>query len=168
MNIDKLFSDKKHLQSEINFFIENKLIRFISENKELAQAHIKKARHNLEFYKLSKKHLNFNDWLIVILYYALYHSALSLIVNKNYSSKNHQATILLLIKEYGISKDEAELINELSISKEDAELYTNLKENRQSASYSTNTKFTKETIENYENKVLNFINKTEELLEIKK
>ena len=119
----------------------------------------------MEFYKLNKEHHKFNDWLIVTLYYSLYHSALALITNRNYSSKNHYATILILIKEYSITKDEAKLLNELSINKEDAELYTNLKDDRHDASYATNIRFSQETIEDYENKVLDFINKTEELIQ---
>lgn len=165
MNINKLFADKKFLEKELNFLIKKKHIKIIQENKELAQAHIKKARHNLEFYKLNKQYNKFNDWLIVTLYYALYHSALALITNKNYSSKNHYATILILIKEYSITKDEARLLNELSINKEDAELYTRLKEDRKDASYATNIKFNQKIITDYENKVLDFINKTEELIQ---
>jgi len=89
---------------------------------------------------------------------------LALITNRNYSSKNHYATILILIQEYSITKDEAKLLHELSISKEDAELYTNLKEDRHEASYATNIKFSREMVEDYEDKVLDFINKTEELI----
>ena len=165
MNIDRLFSDKEYLKGEIDFFITKKQIRVLQENKELVNAHLKKARHNIEFYKLNKENHKFNDWLIVTLYYALYHSALALITNRNYSSKNHYATILLLIKEYSISKDEAELINELSISKSEAELYTNLKKDRHDASYSTEIKFTKEIIDNYQKEVIKFINKVEEILQ---
>lgn len=164
MNIDQLFSDKQYLVKELNFFISKKHIKIIQENKELVQSHLKKARHNIEFYKLNKQYPKFNDWLIVTLYYALYHSALALITNKAYSSKNHYATILILIKEYSITKDEAKLLNDLSINKEDAELYTNLKDDRHDASYATNIKFYQETIIDYENKVLDFINKTEELI----
>ncbi len=165
MDIDRLFSDRNYLEKEIRFFINKKHIRIIQENTELVNSHITKARHNLEFFKLNKEYHRFNDWLIVVLYYSLYHSALALITNKNYSSKNHYATILLLIKEYHITKDEVELLNELSINKEDAELYTNLKEDRHDASYATNIKFSKETIHNYENQVLDFINKAEELIQ---
>jgi len=165
MNINKLFENKEYLEKELNFFIRKKHVIIIDKNNELVKSHLKKARHNIEFYKLNKQNDKFNDWLIVILYYSLYHSALALITNKNYSSKNHYATILLLIKEYTITKEEAELLNELSINKEDAELYTNLKEDRHNASYSTNLKFTNEKIKEYEDKVLNFINKTEELLQ---
>jgi len=165
MNIDRLFSDKEYLEKEINFFITKKQIKKIDNNLELVKSHLKKARHNLEFYKLNKEHHKFNDWLIVALYYSLYHSALALITNKNYSSKNHYATILILIKEYSITKDEAKLLKELSISKEDAELYTSLKDDRHNASYATNIKFNQEIINNYENQVLDFVNKTEELMQ---
>ncbi len=89
-----------------------------------------------------------------------------MITNKNYSSKNHYATILLLIKEYSITKNEANLLNELSISKEDAELYTSLKNERHDASYSSGIKFTSKMIDNYEDKVKEFINKTQEILEV--
>ena len=163
MDIDKLFSDKKYLENEVNFFITKKHIMKISNNPELVNSHLKKARHNLEFFRLNKEHHKFNDWLIVTLYYSLYHSALALITNRNYSSKNHYATILILIKEYSITKGEARLLDELSISKEDAELYTNLKEDRHDASYATNIRFSQETINDYENQVLDFVNKTEEL-----
>ena len=153
------------MEKEITFFITKRQIKKIDNNSELVKSHLKKARHNVEFYKLNKEHHKFNDWLIVMLYYSLYHSALALITNKNYSSKNHYATIIILIKEYSITKDEAKLLNELSINKEDAELYTNLKEDRHDASYATNSRFSQKTIESYENKVLDFINKTEELIQ---
>jgi len=165
MNIDKLFSDKEYLEKEIGFFRRRKHIRDITKNKELVNSHLKKARHNLEFYKLNKEQSEFNDWLIVTLYYSLYHCALALITNKNYSSKNHYATILILIKEYSVTKDEVRLLNELSINKEDAELYTNLKEDRHDASYATNTKFSQNRIRDYEDKILDFINKTEEIVQ---
>ena len=164
MNIDKLFSDREYLEKEIHFFVAKKQLKKIDNNPELITSHLKKARHNLEFYKLNKEHTKFNDWLIVTLYYSLYHSALALITNKSYSSKNHYATILILIKEYTITKNEARLLDELSISKEDAELYTNLKDDRHDASYATNIRFSQETIKAYENQVLDFVNKTEELI----
>ena len=137
MNINKLFEDKKYLEKELNFFITKNQIKKISKNEELVISHLKKAKHNLEFFKLNKQHQKFNDWLIVTLYYSLYHCALALITNKRYTSKNHYATILILIKEYSISRAEAELLKELSINKEDAELYTNLKGDRHNASYLT-------------------------------
>lgn len=164
MHIDKLFENKIYLAREIEFLITKKQIKLIEKNEELALSHLKKARHNLEFYNLNKKNIKYNDWLIVALYYSLYHCALALITNKNYSSKNHYATILILIKEYSISRDEANLLNELPISKEDAELYTNFKQDRHNASYETSLKFDNVLINEYEYKVLDFVNKTEEIL----
>ena len=57
------------------------------------------------------------------------------------------------------------MINELSISKEDAELYTTLKDDRHTASYATENMFTNKQISIYEEKVLDFINKAEELIQ---
>lgn len=167
MDINRLFEDNEFLKKELAFFINKKHIKVIKDNKELVRSHIKKARHNLEFYNLNKNYSKFNDWFIVILYYSLYHSALALITNKNFSSKNHYATILILIKEYSITKDEANLLNELSINKEDAELYTHLKSDRHDASYETDIKFNKQIINYYEDKVFDFLNKTEELIKNK-
>jgi len=165
MNINKLFLDKKYLAEQINFFKQQKQIKKINSNKELVKSHIDKAKHNLAFYKLNKDNLEFNDWLIVTLYYSLYHSSLALITNKNYMSKNHYATMLLLISEYLVSKEEINLFENLSINKEDANLYTTLKNDRQNASYSTQNIFSKELIEKYEKGVINFIIKTEEITE---
>jgi uncharacterized protein (UPF0332 family) len=164
VNFKKIYSNKEFLNKQIDLLLKQNQIKKINENHELVISHILKAKHNLTFFKLNKEHNEFYDWLIVTLYYALYHSALALIVNKKYSSKNHTATILILIKEYSISESEAELINELSINKTDAELYTNLKQDRHNASYSTQTKFSKEDIENYQIKVITFINKAEEII----
>lgn len=144
MNIELIFSNKKILDKEIKIYLNKKIIKRISPNKELVKAHLDKAKHNLEFFKLNKQNSKFNDWLIVTLYYSLYHTALALITNKNFSSKNHNATILLLIREYSISKDEAKLINDLCINKKDAEFYTNLRADRRNASYATSIKFSKE------------------------
>jgi uncharacterized protein (UPF0332 family) len=164
MNIDKLFLEKKLLEKEIHYFIGKKHLRKAEANPELVQSHLKKARHNLEFYRINKRQRTFNDWLIVVLYYSLYHAALALLTHKHYFSKNHHATLLVLIKEYPITKDEATLLHELSISKEDAELYTKLKEDRHGASYTTDLKFSDKAIETYESKVLDFINKAEDLI----
>ena len=165
MNLKKLFLNKDYLEKQIKFFRDNKQIRKIEPNKELVLSHLQKAKHNLNFFKLNKKYEEYKDWQIVSLYYSLYHASLALITNKNYYSKNHYATIMLLIKEYSISKDEAELIKKLSMGKSEAELYTNLKRDRHDASYSTDIKFTKEIIEDYQREVIKFINKAEEIIE---
>ncbi len=166
MNIDKLFEDNLYLEKQLTFFFKKNHIQKIDKNDELVSSFLKKSKHNLAFYKQNKTNLDFDDWLIVILYYALYHAALALITHKNFSSKNHYATILILIKEYGLTKNEIYLINELSINKKDAELYTNLKRDRHRASYLTKTLFDEQLIRKYELQVIEFIQKTEDLINI--
>ena len=56
-------------------------------------------------------------------------------------------------------------MHELSIKKEDAELYTKLKEDRHKASYESRVNFTDKNIHDYKQKVKDFIQKTEELIQ---
>lgn len=165
MSLDEYFDNKGRLDNQINFFIEKKQLRKTGQNKSLIASHIEKAKHNMAFFAINEKRSQFNDWLIVTLYYALYHSALALVANKNYTSKNHTATLLFLIRFYAFSKDEIQLLDDLSIGKEDAALYTELKYDRHNASYATRILFTDETIKHYKKKVIDFIVKAEGMIE---
>jgi uncharacterized protein (UPF0332 family) len=164
MNINKLFLDKVFLEKQLNFYFKTNKIKKIENSLELSQSHLEKAKHNIKFYKLNKENSDYQDRQIVVLYYSLYQACLSLLTKKGYSSKSHEATILLLIKEYSISKNEAELIDNLELNRDEAQMYTQLKKDRHDASYSTGTRFTKEIIEKYEKDVIKFINKTELIL----
>lgn len=164
MNIEIYYLNKQKLEDKINLFKKTSQLIHQEHNHRLILAHLDKAKHNLRFFDKNKDDEAFNDWLIVILYYALYHSALALVTNKNYTSKNHTATLLFLIKFYSIQKEDAELIEELSVNKEDAEFYTNLKFKRHIASYSTSTSFTQNQITNYRLKVIEFIQKVEDII----
>lgn len=95
----------------------------------------------------------------------MYHAVLALIVNKNYVSKNHTASLIFLIKHYADLKDGINLFHELSIKKEDAELYTELKGERHKASYETSLSFQVRKINHYKIKVVQFIHKAEEIIE---
>jgi len=164
MNIDELFEDTNFLDTRIDFFLSKGQLRRIDSNLDLVDAHMDKSKHNMRFFSINQNTSEYNDWLVVVLYYALYHSALALVVNKNFVSKNHTATLFFIIKNYNITKDEARLINTLSVSKEDAEFYTSLKNNRHDASYATNTLFTDDKILTYRQKVIIFIQKVEMIL----
>jgi len=164
MKIDVYFSDREKLNHELSFFKKKRLLIKQDSNPELVRAHIDKAKHNLAFFDKNKNDTNFNDWLVVTLYYALYHSALALVVNKNHTSKNHTATLLFLIKHYPISKKEAELIENLSITKNDAEFYTTMKKERHYASYSTQFNLTQAKVLEYKKEVINFIQKVEDMI----
>jgi len=165
MDISQLFLEKKLLEDKYDFFIRKGLIRHIGDNEDLVVAHLEKAKHNMLFFEKNINDSQFNDWLIVTLYYALYHAVLALIVKKGYSSKNHTASLVFLIKHYSQLKDDIFLVHELSIKKEDAELYTKLKEDRHKASYESKANFTDRNIYKYKQKVKDFIQKTEELIQ---
>ncbi len=165
MDINKLFSNKKLLDGKYAFFLKKGLIVNIGENEDLVIAHLEKAKHNMLFFEKNTSDSQFNDWLIVTLYYALYHAVLALIVEKGYASKNHTASLVFLIKHYSQLKEDILLVHELSIKKEDAELYTKLKEDRHKASYESNANFTNKNINDYKQKVKEFFQKTEELIQ---
>lgn len=163
MRIEEYFEDEKKLDNSLSFF-ERKNLLVKKEVKQLSTSHIEKAIHNLEFYEKNKNDYKFNDWLIIILYYSLYHCALALVVNKNFVSKNHSATLLFIIKHYNLEKEEVNLIDELSINKNDAEFYTTLKQERHSANYSTDFKFKNNIIEEYKKRTLFFLHKVKLIL----
>ena len=165
MNIDKYYSDKKLLKSDLDKYIDQNLLRKESFAKTLVFAHLEKAKHNLRFVNKNKTEEEFNDWTIVGLYYAAYHAALALVTNKGYISKNHEATLLFIIKEYQIDKKEIELLKDMEITKTDAEFYATLKEKRTQASYATNTLFRTEKVKEYHKRTIEFINKVEEIIE---
>jgi uncharacterized protein (UPF0332 family) len=167
MNVNRFYDDKNLLNEELEKYKLQNLLRKEPFATSLVKAHLDKAKHNLKFFQKNVSEAEFNDWLIVVLYYAAYHAALALIANKGYISKSHDSTLLFLIKEYKIEKAEAELIESLAITKSDAEFYASLKETRRQANYSTNTLFRTEKVKEYHRKTIEFINKAEELLEKK-
>jgi uncharacterized protein (UPF0332 family) len=80
-------------KSKINWCLENeKRMRMIPPNSDLAKAHILKAKHNLmaaDYNILG----GFDDWAISQAYYAMYHGLLAILFKKGFESKNHECTI---------------------------------------------------------------------------
>jgi len=165
MIISKYFDNMKILKIELDKYTKQKVLKTEVFAKSLVNAHLDKAKHNLKFINKIKNDDEFNDWIIVGLYYAAYHAALALVANKGHVSKSHDATLIFIMYEYHLEKNELELLDKLSITKTDAEFYAALKEKRREASYSTNIMFRNETIKEYINKTIDFINKIEEMLE---
>jgi len=157
-------------QREIDFqnYIESRKIKRETEIKELVNGHLEKADHNLKFVKATLTLKEFNDWAIVSAYYSIYHASLALCALKGYSTKNHNATLLILIKEFykkGLDKDEIELVNDTTIEKEEVLYYVEAKTKRTKASYSTQKIFDKKEAENLRIKAITFVNKVKEILE---
>jgi uncharacterized protein (UPF0332 family) len=97
----------------------------------------------------------------------MYHSALALALSKGYSSKNHDATLCILIKEFynkGVNEEDLELFNQLFISYIDLIVYIEAKNKREEATYSTKYEFTKETVEDLRDKTIQFTSKSQEIL----
>ena len=127
-------------EKDFQRYINNKKIRKETEIKELVQGHINKADHNLKFVNSTLELKEFNDWAIVSAYYSIYHASLALCALKGYSTKDHLATLLILIKDFyqrELNKDEIEMISKISIEKEDVLYYIEAKTERKKASYST-------------------------------
>ena len=154
--------DRKILKS-----IWNK-IKAETEIKELIEGHINKAGHNLKFVKSTLELKEFNDWAIVSAYYSIYHASLALCALKGYSTKDHLATLLILIKDFyqkELNKEEIEMVRKTTIEKEEVLYYIEAKAERKKASYSTKILFDEKEAENLQKKAISFVNKTKGIID---
>ncbi len=110
----------------------------------------------------------FNDWAIVSAYYSIYHASLALCALKGYSTKDHLATLLILIKDFyqkGLNKEEIEMVSKSGIEKEEVLYYIEAKTKRNKASYSPKILFDEKEAENLQKKAISFVNKVKEIVE---
>ena len=157
-----MLEDRKHLESRTRAYTEKGLIAMSRSHFEIA-GHMEKARHNLGFIKAIGS--EFNDWKLVVCYYAAYHAALALIISKGFTSKNHDATLCLLMKHFynsGLSKEDIELLN--MFDAEDLLFYVESKQKREDAQYSTKTMFDIKDIEKIRIKTILFVSKAENMI----
>lgn len=160
--LKKLLEDATFLEQKITFYKENKQLSQTRSKHEI-QGHLAKARHNLNF--LNEIKIAYNDWALVTCYYSSYHAALALIISKGYFSKNHDATLCILIKEFynkELSKEDIELLN--MFDAEDLLFYIESKQKREEASYSTKTKFESQEVNKIKLKTTLFVNKAEKII----
>lgn len=161
-NLKKLLEDKKYLETKIQSYIETGLITKNASNAEI-KGHLEKSRHNTKFIQSITP--EYNDWKLIACYYAAYHAALALITTKGDSSKNHDATLCLVIKHFynsGLSKEDIELLNLLDA--QDLLFYVESKRKREDAQYSTKIKYETKDVEKIRLKTLLFISKAEEII----
>lgn len=164
--LNTLIKNRELLNKRIKFYENKKIIKKQNFNLSEIKGHLDKVNHNLEFVNdnLGK---GYNDWCITGCYYAMYHSALALALSKGYSSKNHDATLCVLIKEFynkGVNERDLELFNQLFLSYVDLIVYVEAKNKREEATYSLNYEFTKEIVEDLRDKAVQFTNKAQEIL----
>ena len=80
-------------EKKLNWCLAKKTrMKKIKPNDKLSEDHIKKAKHNLKAADYNIQG-GFSDWGVSQLYYAMYHSLLSILFKMGYESKNHECTI---------------------------------------------------------------------------
>jgi len=160
----KILSDEKELNRLMAFFIKKKVL-FLNRFDEFElKGHLEKAKHNLRFVNDNYK-LNYLDWVVTGCYYAVYHSILGLILSKGYFSKNHDASLSVLVKEfYQEFNSEVDFVNKLFIDYSDVCFYVQSRNKRELASYSSSFVLSKKEVKEIIGKTIKFVNKVEEIL----
>lgn len=124
-----------------------------------------KAEHDLRFIAAISKQ-KFNDWALSGCYYSCYHAALALIQARGYTSKNHLATLCIIINEFykkGLTKEDIELLSQF-LDYEDVLFYVEAKNKREDATYSTKTLFDSKDVERLRIQATLFVNKIKDIL----
>ncbi len=165
--LGKLLKKKEEIDKKIVFYLKQKILAKQEIDSSEIAGHIMKAEHNANFVKDTLED-GYSDWAIVGCYYAAYHMALALILSKGFSSKNHDATLCVLIKEYynkELSGSDIELLNKVYLDNEDILFYVKTKEEREKASYSTQITFDEKNVEDLRHKTLLFVRKAKSILD---
>ena len=160
--------NEERRQKDFEKYLKSKKIKPETEIKELVQGHINKADHNLKFVKSTLELKEFNDWAIVSAYYSIYHASLALCALKGYSTKDHLATLLILIKDFyqkEFNKEEIEMVRKTTIEKEEVLYYIEAKNKRTKASYSTKILFDEKEAEILQKKAISFVNKVKGIVD---
>jgi len=161
--------NEERRQKDFERYINSRKIKTETEVKALVQGHLNKADHNLKFVKSILELKDFNDWAIVSAYYSIYHASLALCALKGYSTKDHLATLLILIREFyqkELNKEEIEMVNKTTIEKEEVLYYIEAKNQRSKASYSTNILFDEKEAESLQKKAISFVNKVKGIIDL--
>lgn len=165
--LNRMLSDRALVSKRIDQYIKEESLHTFPVDKEEIRGHIMKADHNLKFVN-DNIELGYFDWCLTGCYYTVYHAALALIMAKGYSSKNHDATLCILIEEYykkGVSADEIELLNKFFLDYQEIVFYVQSKEKREDASYSTKIKFDKPLVNDLRIKAALFVDKAKKIIE---
>jgi len=164
-DFQKLINNPEIVEEKIKEFIERNVLVKQEIDKEEIKGHILKAENNLRFITTIAKE-KFFDWALTGCYYTCYHAALALIQSKGYTSKNHLATLYVIIKKFykkELTKEDIEILSNF-LDYEDILFYVETKNKREDATYSTKTLFDKEEIEKLRIQATMFVNKIKDIL----
>ena len=171
-------SDRKQVEYDFRKYIKKGLLRKIRPESRLARSHINKAFHNLDFASftfLNQQNINkriadetYFDWVVIISYYAMYHSALAILYELGYKSSSHLATICVLCKKClgkTLENDDIERISRiLGLSEKEINEIGTAKERREKASYSGSISFERYLAEMTLDDARKFVNKAADTL----
>jgi len=164
-DLQKLINNPETVEKRIEEFIENKALFKQQVDKEEIKGHILKAENNLRFVAtIAEK--KFFDWAITGCYYTCYHAALALIQTRGYTSKNHLATLCVIIREFykkELTKEDIEILSNF-LDYEDVLFYVETKNKREDATYSTKTLFDKKEVERLRIQATMFVNKIKDIV----
>lgn len=166
-DLQQLLNNKELVNSKIEEFLKKALIIKQDSDELEIQGHVQKAEHNLAFIK-DNLNLGYYDWCMTGCYYASYHMVLALIMTKGYSSKNHLATLCVLIKEFynqGIEQQDIEMLDQLFIDYHDLLFYVESKNKREEATYSSKRYYEKSVVEQLRIKTVLFVTKVKGMLQ---
>ena len=165
--LNNLLVDATLLNGKIEFYEKKKIITLVPFDLAEINGHLEKSEHDLKFVS-DNMSLGYFDWCITGCYYASYQIALALIRAKGVYSKNHDATLCLLARDYykeGITKEDIELINMFFLNYQDLLFYVQSKNRREEASYGIKYNFDKKDVEKLRLKTIEFIDKARRILQ---
>ncbi len=163
--LQQLISNPAIVDEKIKEFMARNALFRQEVDKEEIKGHLRKAEHNLRFVSTIVRE-KFFDWAMIGCYYSCYHAALALINSRGFTSKNHTATLCIIVKEFyrkELSQADIEL---LSMDDEDILFYVETKNKREDASYSTKTLFDKKEVERLRIQAALFVNKIKDILQV--
>ncbi len=164
--LKSLLENPKLVDEKIDLYIKNKILVKQEYDEAEVKGHVQKAEHNAAFIQDTLKQ-DYTDWAVVGCYYASYHIAIALLLRKGFASKNHDATLCILIKYYyddELTKEDIQLINKTYLDNNDVLFYVQSKQEREKASYSSQIAFDKKLVQELRLKTLLFVNKGKEII----
>lgn len=127
-----------------------------------------KTRDQKEILKLPEDY-DPSEWIVITGYYAMYLSALSVLAENGYKSKNHAATIKaleeMLVKKEILEDKYLEVLKDLKIEKDEIENLDRAKNRREIAQYSVTKETTKRIAKRTMDDAHNFVDRMEKLLD---
>lgn len=166
-DLDQLLNNPDKVDQMIGSFLQKEVLQKQKRDPAETEGHLLKAYHNLRFVSQTKP--EFYDWAVVGCYYACYQASLALILVKGYASKNHLATLCILIKHFyrkELDREDLELFSRF-LDYFDLLFYVETKNRREDAAYSAQILFQKKEVEQLKLKASLFVDKINQIIKDK-